>query len=108
MNAGVETPAQTDVIVSVRRIMVESPACKAGVREGDIIRSVDGTALDAENTLTTMIMNRKPGSSVTLELMRGTKKVVVKVSLGTRVLPAFKFRPIERAHLYSESVDANS
>ncbi len=76
--------------------MVDSPACKAGVREGDVIRSVDGINLDADNTLTTIIMARKPGNSVTLELLRSSKKVVVKITLGTRVLPAFKFKPIVR------------
>ena len=108
MDGGAELPAQKDVIVSVRRVMIDSPACKAGVHEGDIMRSVDGVSLDAENTLTSIIMVRKPGSSVTLELLRANKKVVVKVTLGSRVLPAFKFRPIERASLHSESVDARS
>ncbi|GEM_PF-1811694 len=106
MEGGAELPAQKDVIVSVRRVMIDSPACKVGVREGDIMRSIDGVSLDAENTLTSIVMARKPGSSVTLELLRANKKVVVKVTLGSRVLPAFKFRPIERAPLHSESVDA--
>ena len=96
---------QTVAIVSVRRVMVESPACRAGVREGDVIRSVDGSVLDAENTLTTYIMSKKPGTSVSLDLVRAGKRVVVKVTLGSRELPAFKFKPIERASLQSESVD---
>lgn len=103
-----DSPEQTEVIVSVRRVMVESPACRAGVREGDVIRSVDGAALDTENTLSLIIMSKKPGASVTLELARAGKRVVVKVALGSRELPAFKFKPIERATLHSESVDVQS
>ena len=105
MDAGEETTDQKEAIVSVRRVMVDSPACKAGVHEGDVIRNVDGTSLDAENTLTMIIMAKKPGSSVTLELSRANKKVVVKVTLGSRVLPSFKFRPIERSSFLSESMD---
>lgn len=105
MDDGAETQAAPVFIVSVRRIMVDSPACKAGVHEGDVIRSVDGISLDADNTLTTIIMARKPGNSVTLELSRANKKVMVKVTLGTRVLPAFKFKPIDHAPLFSESLD---
>ena len=100
-----ESPEQTEATVSVRRVMVESPACRAGVREGDVIRSVDGAAVDAENTLSAVIMSKKPGTAVTLELMRAGKKVVVKVTLGSREMPALKFKPMERASLYNKSVD---
>ncbi len=100
---GIEWQMQTDSqnsdahdsTVSVRRVIADSPASKAGILEGDVIRSVDGTALDAQNTLSTLIMARKPGAAVTLALQRGGKRTLVKVTLGMRELPAYRFRPVE-------------
>jgi serine protease DegQ len=96
-------------IIAVRRVIAGSPACKSGIREGDIIRSVDGIVVDVDNSLTSMITSKRPGAVVMLELLRAGKRVNVKVTLGARELPVFKFRPIERVQprtgYSAESVD---
>ena len=108
VQAGTTTVGQACEIVAVRRVIAESPACKAGMREGDIIRGVDGTPLDVENTLSALITSKKPGAVVTLELTRAGKRMHLKVTLGARTLPAFKFRPIEYATTQKESVDVRN
>jgi serine protease Do len=105
MQAGTDSLGQTCEVLTVRRVITESPACKAGMREGDIIRSVDGTPLTADSTLTDLIMAKRPGALVYLELSRASKRVHVRVTLGARELPVFKFKPIERPVIRKESVD---
>jgi len=108
MQAGADTTGQACEFVTVRRVIAESPACKAGIREGDVIRSVDGAPLSAENTLAALITSKKPGATVNLELTRLGKRVHVRVTLGARTLPAFKFKPVEYAVTHKESVDVNN
>ena len=62
-----------------------------------MIRRVDGVAVCANRTLAALIGAKKPGSTVSLELLRANKRMHVKVTLGTRRLPEFKFRPTEPA-----------
>ena len=105
MQAGTDSLGQACEVLTVRRVIAESPACKAGIRENDIVRSVDGTPLSADSTLTDLIMAKRPGAMVYLELLRVSKRVHVRVTLGTRELPVFKFKPIERPAIHTESVD---
>jgi serine protease Do len=105
MQAGTDSLGQACEVLTIRRVIAESPACKAGMREGDIIRSVDGTPLTADSTLTDLIMAKRPGALVYLELSRASKRVHVRVTLGARELPVFKFKPIERPVIRKESVD---
>jgi S1-C subfamily serine protease len=89
------TGTGSDTVI-VQRVVAASPACKAGIREGDVIKRVDGVSPCAVNTLSAMITAKKPGAVVNLELSRGGKRVNVKVTLGARDVPVFKFKPIER------------
>ena len=107
LQSGTDGSGAIPETVSVRRVIADSPACKAGVREGDIIRRVDGVALCAEHTLAALISAKKPGSTVSLELVRAKKRMHVKVTLGARKLPEFKFRPVEPAG-QKKRLDVNS
>ena len=105
MQAGTDSLGQACEVLTVRRVIAESPACKAGIRENDIIRSVDGTPLTAESTLADLVMAKRPGAMVYLELARAGKRVHVRVTLGARELPVFKFKPIEPPAAHKQSVD---
>ncbi|MGZ6339935.1 MAG: S1C family serine protease [Candidatus Limnocylindrales bacterium] len=65
-------------------IVSGSPADKAGVKQGDIITSVEGIAIDAEHPLEDILTQFAPGKTVTVELYRGGKTMTVEVTLGTR------------------------
>lgn len=67
----------------ITQVSAGSPAEQAGLKTGEIITAVDGTAVDAQNSLGALITARKPGDSVTLAV-RGTDGAEreVKVTLA--------------------------
>ncbi|MGI8586364.1 MAG: S1C family serine protease [Chloroflexia bacterium] len=58
------------------------PAEKAGVQKGDVITSVDGQQVGANNRLGDTLLNHKPGDQITLGVLRGGKQGTIKVTLG--------------------------
>jgi putative serine protease PepD len=61
-----------------------TPADKAGLQAGDVITSMDGTAVGNADELTARISAHKPGDEVTLNVTRNGKTLTVSVTLGTR------------------------
>lgn len=70
----------------VRVVSVEpsSGAGRAGVKAGDVITAVDGTAMQTSAQLRAAIDAHKPGDKVTLTLRRGTATKTLTVTLGSR------------------------
>jgi S1-C subfamily serine protease len=60
------------------------PADAAGLESGDIILSVDGQAIDEEHPLDATLSQHAPGRQITVVVQRGTEKVTLQVTLGTR------------------------
>ena len=61
-----------------------SPAQQAGVKQGDIIVAVDGTAIGNSGDLAAALESQAPGTKVTLNIMRGSGKQQIAVTLGQR------------------------
>ncbi len=51
-----------------------SCAAAAGLEEGDILLSIDGTAVTDSNSLRTILYNYEPGDKVTVVIFRGSKR----------------------------------
>ena len=60
------------------------PADQAGLQDGDIILSVDGQAIDEEHPLDATLSQHAPGRAIAVEVQRGSEKVTLQVTLGTR------------------------
>ena len=60
-----------------------SPAEKAGLKEGDVITKVDGTAINENNSLTALLANDKVGQSVKLAVNRAGKTITLTATLGS-------------------------
>ena len=64
--------------------MPDSPAAAAGLKDGDIVTAVDGTAIDASHPLDDILTQYAPGRTVALEVLRGGQKMTLTLTLGTR------------------------
>ena len=58
------------------------PADRAGLKSGDVIRKVDGTAIASAGDLPAMLGMKSPGEKVSIELWRDGKPVTVTATLG--------------------------
>jgi serine protease Do len=65
-------------------VVPDSPAAKAGIREGDIIVKVNGQAIDGDHPLDATLSEYAPGETVTVDLLRNGSTISVQVTLGTR------------------------
>jgi serine protease Do len=70
--------------VEVTMVDQDAPAGKAGIKEHDVILSMNGTAVESKTQLQRMIHETPPGRLVTLGLSRDGQPVTLKVQLSDR------------------------
>jgi serine protease Do len=61
-----------------------TPAAKAGLKAGDVIRSLDGKPVASKDELTSAIASQNPGTVVHLGILRDGKAETFTVTLGSR------------------------
>lgn len=64
-------------------VLPGSPAEKAGLKEGDIITKIDGTAIKQNTSITALLDKHKVGETVTLTIVRDGKTITKQVTLGS-------------------------
>jgi len=70
--------------ITISNVVAGSPAEQAGLRVGDTITSVDGNPVKNGDELVADIASRKPGTKVTLGLIRNSKKQDATVTVADR------------------------
>jgi 2-alkenal reductase len=65
-------------------VQPNTPAAKAGLRDGDIITAVGSVKLDSNTSLRAALLQHKPGETVPLEVLRDGKTMTVEVTLTER------------------------
>jgi len=66
----------------VTQVVKDSPADRAGIREGDLIVAIDDVRIDEQNTLRQLISRRAPGDRVMIVLWRQGSERQVTLRLG--------------------------
>ncbi len=70
--------------VYVAKAYEDNPAYKAGIRQGDVIMSIDGKAINSSRDLTITIANLKVGQKIEVDLIRDGRDKTISVKLGER------------------------
>ena len=80
---GVATQNGTDG-VQVITVGANSPAAKAGLKEGDVITAIDNTSITTTTALRSAIQSHQSGDTVTVHYTRDGQATTVKVTLSTQ------------------------
>jgi S1-C subfamily serine protease len=62
----------------------QSPAQQAGIQQGDVIVSVNGTQVGSSNDLAGILLNQSPGTKISVTVERGSGQKTFSVTLGQR------------------------
>ena len=80
---GVEVAATTSGGVLVTKVQPDGPAAKAGLRAGELVTTVDGTATPDPATLADVLAGLDPGQAVTVTIARHDGPgLTLRVTLG--------------------------
>jgi Do/DeqQ family serine protease len=60
------------------------PADKAGIKEGDVVRKINGTTVEDSNQLMALVTDINPGSDVKLDILRDGQPMTIHMTLGER------------------------
>jgi membrane-associated protease RseP (regulator of RpoE activity) len=97
---GVELDATSTVTqgVSIKSVVTNGPAAKAGLKAGDVITAVDGKNIGDAAALRDIIQNHKSGDEITLTVVTitaagPTNQHDVKVTLAARPAQQFQMPP---------------
>ena len=76
----------SDVLgVQVNQVMRDGPSGDAGMRNGDIIVSIDGFEVRSfEDVISYLVMQKSPGEMVEIGVLRRGRNRTIEVELGTR------------------------
>ena len=70
--------------VLLQRVLPDTPASDAGLRQGDIILAMDGNDLPNTGELSKYLMTRAPGEVVETNILRDGDEMALEITLGTR------------------------
>ena len=83
VSAATDGDGTTTVGAEVKDVTSGSPGEKAGLKKGDIITALNGTAVGSANGLVASIRGYEPGQTVTLTFLRNGKTQTAEVTLAS-------------------------
>jgi membrane-associated protease RseP (regulator of RpoE activity) len=85
LRAYFKAPRGRGVLVS--RVEEDTPAGKAGLRAGDVIIAVDGKGIRARGDIGSALMDREPGDTVAVKIVRDGVEKTIDVEVAERPTP---------------------
>ncbi len=70
--------------IFIKRVAENSPAAKAGLREGDVILKIDGKEISDASELRYILFDYSPNDKITVEIVRNKKRKKIEIILGKR------------------------
>ncbi|PLX67294.1 MAG: peptidase S1 [Denitrovibrio sp.] len=80
------------------------PAAKSGVKAGDVVIKIDGKEIEDSKELVNTIGRKSPGETIVLNILRGKKKMDIKVKLGERKDGVAKSEPTKDSTVITENL----
>jgi putative serine protease PepD len=68
----------------IQSVVPGGPADKAGLTKGDLVKSIDGTAVKDPSDVSSAIATKEPGDKITVRVERNGLTEEIDVTLGTR------------------------
>ncbi len=68
----------------VASVTPNEPAARAGIRAGDVVTAINGKEITPQQSLTYLVGRERPGSRVTLDVLRDGRRQQIAVTLGSR------------------------
>lgn len=69
----------------VSQVVKDSPADKAGIKEGDVIVEYNGKRVNSATDLPYMVAFTRPGETVNIEVIRDGKEIIKHVTVGKKL-----------------------
>jgi len=91
--------------VIVVQVFKDSPSDKAGIKEGDLILSLDNRVVSSARSLIDLVTITDVGKVVGVKVLRDTKEVELKIKIGTRPEDMRKAETIEVTGFRGMEVD---
>ncbi len=88
----------------VASVTPDGPADKAGVKQGDVITSFNGTKIKDTDQLRNLVAEAEPGTRATMEILRKGEQKSVEVTLGERPTEVASNAPVERERSTSKKL----
>lgn len=86
--------ARTPDGVTIAHVIADSPADKAGLQRGDVVKAIDGAEVDEVKDVRDALDGKNIGDTVTLSIVRDSSQQDVTVTLEARPEPLPKAIPL--------------